>query len=56
VIDEVCFVFLGCSRNPQEKNWYGRGERKKKEKGLTIDKVRNISSFLNFLELDCIRV
>jgi hypothetical protein len=31
-------------------------ERRKKEKGLRIDKVRNISSFLSFLELDCIRV
>jgi hypothetical protein len=34
----------------------GEKERKKKEKGLRIDKVRNISSFLSFLELDCIRV
>jgi len=34
----------------------GEKERKKKEKRLRIDKVRNISSFLRFLELDCIRV
>jgi hypothetical protein len=34
----------------------GEKERKNKEKGLRIDKVRNISSFLSFLELDCIGV